>query len=166
MARLNWDKAAKQSRVSRSGVEQVTEFGDVIDRARRAAIIERGGLGSIKGKNKINKKREKYNKRSKVTNENNDVNSSNSIKNIKNDEYMKLLEFNSYISFAKLNSIEMGSLVAYERVIDDYLSSGSRIMLSRLPKAERKFAEAIIAIRLLKISVDKTESNVSVLSPI
>ncbi|MFG1318809.1 hypothetical protein [Xanthobacter autotrophicus] len=166
MARLNWDKAAKQSRISRSGVEQVTEFGDVIDRARRAAIIERGGLGSIKAKNKIKKKREKYDKKSKITNKNSDINSSNSSKNINNDEYMKLLEFNSYISFAKLTSVEMGSLVAYERVIDDYLSSGSSIRLSRLPKAERKFAEAIIAIRLLNIPVAKTESNLSVLSQV
>ena len=40
MARMNWVKATTRSKISRYGFEQVSEFGDVIDKSKqRAAIV-------------------------------------------------------------------------------------------------------------------------------
>ena len=154
MSRINWDKANKRNRISRSGFEQVTEFGDAIDKARAAAILENKKLASESARAaEIRAKKKK--KKGKSASVGGHSTPSRSVLVERRRPKASALEKRKnagtpqeYIDSLRELAQQSGRQTAYDAAIDGYLKRFKSGELENLPRNVRSMVEALVAIRL------------------
>lgn len=132
MARLNWNKIGKQARIAEGGFEQGAEFGDVIDRTRKAAVIENLKLASahpVPEKGSRGKKKQQIARREVALEERAAASAAYG------KEILGILD-------------KSGPLAAYNKAVDDFLRNSQPVSFSGMSPSARRLVETLIIVRL------------------
>jgi chemotaxis protein histidine kinase CheA len=151
---MNWKKANDQQRVRRLGSEQATEFGDVIDRARHAAIIQTLHIQSRKPKSGAAKTTRKQKGSTSETSsiEKGKAGTDEERRTPRNSTHQQTTpevgSVDDYCQFLLNIAAAQGRTAAYERAIDDLRRSDERIALGEMPRPLQKLLKGVMTIRL------------------
>lgn len=143
MSRMNWSKASKTSQVRNSGFEQGSEFGDVIDRNRKAATLLniRLSSGSTPPPPSPSKKKKQKPKTKPIITQ-------QSPKQPQKKAATQAITTSGYLQELVGIYEKSGALTAYQTAIDDFVSQQDKSSFASMSPATRRLVEGLLLIRL------------------